>query len=187
MTPLLVHGQSEPPATTAHEQGKRGKPEKSQGHRDKQSKTTKDQDHKGCTGNTGCPGKDPCRGQPQHPRQDPCRGSSSTPTERATFEPTDAEQSRWDRVREAPPWWHADLCEDKEQSRSKEDRKATILTKETHRAPRQDPCRGSQRAAARPLPGHPARPSPSAPARPLPGPHQPSSYRRSCAATDPTS
>ena len=96
-------------------------------------------------------------------------------------------QSRWDRVREAPPWWHADLCEDKEQSRSKEDRKATIPVEETHKAPRQDPCRGSWRAAARPLSGHPARPSPSAPARPLPGPHQPSSYRRSCAAANPTS
>ena len=31
---------------------------------------------------------------------------------------------RWDKAREAPLWWHADLCEDKEQLRSDEDRKA---------------------------------------------------------------
>ena len=29
--------------------------------------------------------------------------------------------SRWARAREACPWWHADLCEDKEHSRSDED------------------------------------------------------------------
>ena len=68
-------------------------------------------------------------------------------------------QPRWARAREAPPWWHADLCEDKEYSRSDEDWKATILDKilaeETHKtpgkilagddsAPRQDPCRATR-------------------------------------------
>ena len=49
------------------------------------------------------------------------------------------------RAREAPPWWHADLCEDIECSRSNEDKRATILTEETHKTP------------ARPLLGRPAR------------------------------
>ena len=68
-------------------------------------------------------------------------------------------QPRWARAREAPPWWHADLCEDKEYSRSDEGWKAMILDKilaeEIHKtpgkilvgddsAPRQDPCRATQ-------------------------------------------
>ena len=71
-------------------------------------------------------------------------------------------QPRWAGAREAPPWWHADLCEDKEYSRSDKDWRATILVKilieENPQDPRQDPCRGRQRATARSLLGHPARP-----------------------------
>ena len=93
-------------------------------------------------------------GQAQRPRQDPCHGRSPPLAERATFEPTNAKM-HWDKAREAPPWWHADLCEDIECSRSNEDRKATILIEETHKtpgkilareasAPRQDPCRATR-------------------------------------------
>ena len=53
--------------------------------------------------------------------------------------------------------------------------------------PRQDPCRGRQRATARPLSGHPARPSPRTPAGPPPGPRQPSFHHNSHAAASPTS
>ena len=38
-------------------------------------------------------------------------------------------------LEKAPLWWHADLCEDIECSRSNEDRKVTILTEETHETP----------------------------------------------------
>ena len=68
-------------------------------------------------------------------------------------------QLHWARAREAPPWWHADLCEDKEYSRSDEGWKAMILDKilaeETRKTPgkilvgdgstpRQDPCRATR-------------------------------------------
>jgi len=62
------------------------------------------------------------------------------------------------RAPEAPPWWHADLCEDKEQQMTN---LGKILAKEAHKTsgnilagvdyaatarplpgPRQDPCRG---------------------------------------------
>ena len=33
MTPSLVHGQSEPPATATHKQGRKGKPERSRSHK----------------------------------------------------------------------------------------------------------------------------------------------------------
>ena len=79
--------------------------------------------------------------------------------------------------------------------RSDEDQKTTtlggILAEEIHKTPsktlagddsnatarpltgpRQDPCRGRQRATARPLPGHLERPLPSHPTRRLPGRQQ---------------
>ena len=100
-------------------------------------------------------------------------------------------QLRWARARETPPWWHADLCEDKEYSRSDKDWRATILAKilaeENPQGPRRGPCRGRQCATARPLPGHPPRPLPRASAGPLRGPRQPSLHRRSHVAASPTS
>ena len=129
--------------------------------------------------------------QPQRPRQDPCRAARPTPAERATLEPTVSNPTNYigTRAREAPTWWHADLCQDHRYMRPDEDQKTAtvggILAEESHETPRQDPCRGRQHATARPLPGHPARPSSRTPAVPLPGPHQPSLHRRSHAAASP--
>ena len=116
-------------------------------------------------------------------RQDPCRGSLSSPgkaltgwlahTSRVSHPRTHSlqlHQPCWARAREAPPCWHADLCEDKEYSRSDEDWKATILDKilaeKTHKtpgkilagddsAPRQDPCRATRQGPCQGRqPGH---------------------------------
>ena len=64
------------------------------------------------------------------------------------------------RSREAPPWWHADLCQDHKYIGSDEDQKTAtlggILAEEIHKTPgkilagddnnaRQGPCRGHPR------------------------------------------
>ena len=112
LTPLLVHGQSEPPATATHNRAGKGSRREAEGTR--QTKQRQGPRPQRSDGRSRFPRQGPLPGQPQRPRQDPCRGSSPTPAERATFEPTNARQTHWDRAREAPPWWHADLCEDKE-------------------------------------------------------------------------
>ena len=103
---------------------------------------------------------------------------AQTPTERAALEPTGSNPTNYDwiRAREAPLWWHADLCEDKEYSRSDEDWKTTtlgrILAEESHKtpgkilagddcAPRQDPCRAPGKAHAEGISGATARPTPA--------------------------
>ena len=67
-------------------------------------------------------------------------------------------------AREAPLWWHADLCQDHKHTRSDEDQKTTtlgeILAEESHKtpskilardgcAPRQDPCRATRQGPHR--------------------------------------
>ena len=39
LTPLLVHGQSEPPATATHRHGRKGKPERSRSHKENKATT----------------------------------------------------------------------------------------------------------------------------------------------------
>ena len=98
-----------------------------------------------------------------------------TPTERATLEPTGSNPTNydWTRAREAPLWWHADLCQDHRYMRSDEDQKMAplggILAEESHKtpdkilaaddcAPRQDPCRAPGKALAEGVSGATARP-----------------------------
>ena len=101
-----------------------------------------------------------------------------TPTERAALEPTNANPTDhgWTRAREAPLWWHADLCQDHRYMRSDEDQKTAtlggILAEESHKtpgkilagddcAPRQDPCRALGKALAEDISGATARPAPA--------------------------
>ena len=90
LTPLLVHGQSEPPAMATHEQGKRGKPERSQSHRNKQSKQQRTKTTKVARamqvapartlaeGSLSSPGKI-LAGDDSAPRQGPCRATRQGP------------------------------------------------------------------------------------------------------------
>ena len=61
------------------------------------------------------------------------------------------------KAREAPPWWHADLCQDHEHTRSDEDQKTTILggilAEEIHETPGKTLAGEDSDATARPLPG----------------------------------
>ena len=53
------------------------------------------------------------------------------PIERATLEPKGSNTINHigTKAREAPPWWHTDLCEDHKDTRTDEDEKTTILSK----------------------------------------------------------
>ena len=61
------------------------------------------------------------------------------------------------KAREAPPWWHADLCQDHKYMRSDEDQKTTtlggILAEEIHKATGKILAGDDHDATARPLPG----------------------------------
>ena len=104
----------------------------------------------------------------------------------ATLEPksSDAITHIGTKAREAPPWWHADLCEDQEHTRLDKNQKMKILGKD-HETPRQDHCWGRPRRRGKTLAGAPARPLPKTSAGPQPGPHLPKLRRRSHAAASP--
>ena len=80
-------------------------------------------------------------GRPPQPRQEPCRGNLPNTSGAATLEPKGSNTINHigTKAGEAPPWWHADLCEDHKYTRSDEDQKTTILgkilTKETDETP----------------------------------------------------
>ena len=61
------------------------------------------------------------------------------------------------KAREAPPWWHADLCQDHKHTRLDEDQKTKtlggILAEETHKTPSEILAGDDHDATARPLPG----------------------------------
>ena len=63
----------------------------------------------------------------------------------------------WTRAREAPLWWHADLCQDHKHVRSDEDQKTAtlggILAEEIHKTPGKRLAGDDCNATARPLPG----------------------------------
>ena len=83
-----------------------------------------------------------------------------TPLECATLEPevSNIINHIGTKAREAPPWWHADLCEDHKHTRLDEDQKTTDLAEEIHETPGKILAGDDSDAAARPLPGAPARP-----------------------------
>ena len=132
-------------------------------------------------------------GRPPQPRQEPCRGNLPNTSKAATLEAksSDAIPHIGTKAREAPPWWHADLCEDQEHTRLDENQKTeildAILAEDTHEPPRQDPCRGRPRRRGKTLAGAPARLLPKTSAGPQPGPHQPRLHRHSHTAASPTS
>ena len=137
------------------------------------------------------------RGRGGLPRQDPRWGSlrslgkilagatCPTPAERATLEPKGSNTINHigTKAREAPPWWHADLCEDHKHTRSDEDQKTMILgkilAKETNETSSKILATDNRDATARPLP--------RTPAGPQPGPGLPRLHRRSHTAASPTS
>ena len=125
------------PAVTPSKKGEmsQGKTEAQDDQSNAKAKTTKSR------GTKQVPPARPLSGQPQQPRQDPCRGSSPTPAEHVTLEPAGSNSTNHigTRAREAPLWWHADLCQDRRYMRSDEDRKTAtlggILAKESHETP----------------------------------------------------
>ena len=80
------------------------------------------------------------------------------PAERATLEPKGSNTINHiaTEAREAPPWWHADLCEDHKHTRSDEDQKTTILgeilAEEIHETPGKILVGDDRDATTRPLP-----------------------------------
>ena len=88
-----------------------------------------------------------------------CQGNMPNASRAATLEPesSDALNHIGTKAREAPLWWHADLCEDQEHARLDENQKTTILSeilaKEVHETPGKILAEDDHCAAARPLPG----------------------------------
>ena len=119
--------------------------------------------------------------QPPQPRQVPCRGNMPDAGEQATLEPTGSNPTNYigTKAREAPLWWHANLCQDHKHVRSDEDQKTAtlgrILAEEIHKtpgkttmpqqdlswAPGKTLAEGISRATARPAPAKTPPPSPS--------------------------
>ena len=86
MTPLLVHGQSEPPAMATHNRAGKGSRRRSRSHKAKQS-NDKDQGHKDQIGVAGSPARTLAGAASAAPAR-PLPGQlAPTPTERATLEP----------------------------------------------------------------------------------------------------
>ena len=153
MTPLLVHGQSEPRAmATLSRAGERSRSTR-------QLRQRQGQRHKEQEGEVDSPGKTLAGRSLRSPGKSLARATCPMPAERATLEPrgSNAINHIGTKAREAPPWWHADLREDHEHTRLDEDQKTTILggilAEEIHETPdktlaeddhvpRRDPCRG---------------------------------------------
>ena len=81
------------------------------------------------------------------------------PAERATLEPTGSDPINCvgTKAREAPLWWHANLCQDHRDMRSDENQKTAtlggILAEEIHKTPGKALAGDDCNATARPLPG----------------------------------
>ena len=105
-TPLLVHGQSQPHAPGHPWRGRRSKTTRQPEQR--QDKNTESR------GARRTPPVRPLPGRPPQPRQEPCRSNSPDTSRAATLEPKSSNTINHigTKAREAPPWWHADLCED---------------------------------------------------------------------------
>ena len=152
MTPLLVHGQSEPrPRPQLAGQGREAGAQDSQGN-------AKTRDTKGKRARW-TPSARPLPRQPPQPRQEPCRGSlpDANRVHHPWAEGSNSINHIGTKARGAPPWWHADLCEDQKHTRSDEDQKTTslggILAEETRETPGKILAGDDRDATARPLPG----------------------------------
>jgi len=92
-----------------------------------QRKEAKVQDHQSSAPTRGAedeatrwvPSARPLPGRPTQPRQEPFRGNLPNTSKAATLESksSDTINHIGTKAREAPPWWHADLCEDKRPTR----------------------------------------------------------------------
>ena len=115
-------------------------------------------------GRGGLPRQDPCRGGLRGPGKSLAGATCPTPAERATLEPqvSNIINHIGTKAREAPPWWHSDLCEDHQHTRLDEDHKTAVLGKilaeETHEASGKILAGNDRDATARPLPGALTRP-----------------------------
>ena len=107
-------------------------------------------------------GKILAKAAPRSPGKSLAGATCPTPAECATLEPkgSNAINNIGTKAREAPPWWHADLCEDQKRTRSYEDQKTTVLGKilaqEIHETPGKILAGDDRDAPARPLPRTPA-------------------------------
>ena len=129
------------------------------------------------------PRQEPCQGGPRGPGKGLAGAARPTPAECVTLEPTASNIVNYvgTKAREAPPLWHADLCQDHRDIRSDEDKKTVtlggILAEEIHETP--------GKILARDDPDTTARPLPKTPTGPQPGPCLPRLHRRSHAAASP--
>ena len=105
-TPLLVRGLSQPHAPDHAWRGSGSKGTRRPDQR--QARNTKSRRAR------WTPPARPLPGRPPQPRQEPCRGNLPHTNKAATLEPKSFEALNHIRTKawEAPPWWHADLCED---------------------------------------------------------------------------
>src|SRR3990170_6683582 len=134
-----MHGQSEPRATATlnrAEEGSRREAKAQDNQSNAKTRNTKSKSARWAT-----PRQDPCRGGPHIPGKSLAGAACLTPVERAFLEPkgSNAINHIGTKAREAPPWRHADLCEDHRYTRSDEDQKTTILggipAEEIHKTP----------------------------------------------------
>ena len=179
-----MHGQSEPRAAATPsraEEGSRREAKAQDNRGNAKTRNTKEQE-----GEVDSPGKAPAgavspapaRGMPGQLAQ---RQQSEPPLSPRV--PNAVNNYIGPRAREAPLWWHADLCQDHEYMRSDENQKTTILgkilAKEIHEAPgkilagddcapRQDPCRAPGKALAEDISRAAARPAPAKTPPPFP-------------------
>ena len=93
-----------------------------------------------------------------HPGKSLAMATCPMPAKRAALETrgSNAINHIGTKAREAPPWWHADLCGGHKYARSDEDQKTTILgkilAKEIHLTPGKILAGDDRGAMARPLP-----------------------------------
>ena len=113
MTPLLVHGQSEPHVATAHSGAEEGSWRETKAQDKQRNAKTRSIKEKG--GEVDSPGKALAGGNLHGPGKSLAGATFPTPVKRATLEPkvSNIINLIGTKAREAPPWWHADLCEDK--------------------------------------------------------------------------
>ena len=100
----------------------------------------------------GSPRQEPCRGSLRSPGKGLWRGNLTNTSRAATLEPksSDTIDNIGTKAREAPAWWHADLCKDQERTRLDENQKTET--------PARSLLGTLTRPLARPLPGTPVRP-----------------------------
>ena len=111
MTPLLVHGQSEPRAMATLSRAEEGSRREAEAQDKQDNAKTKNPKSRGAK---QVPPARPLPGGLSGPGKTLAGTAGPTPTERATIEPTapNAVINMGPGLGKAPLWWHADLCED---------------------------------------------------------------------------